>query len=289
MAILGPDLFAIARAAASPIVSASHLSPLVSPEWSRAAFRIDYADGTVVKGRRFESDEAADRFVALSRLSRLSCLDALPRVLAHHGCAVLVEWTHGVCVSTLREVPRSLAARAGATLRALHDVPIDRAPWADAPSAHPGAAWRSALVGRIERLRRAGAISNAEGAELDRAAAANVPPRRPTCIVLGDVAAENMVVDDDGHLHMIDTDGLQLHVPEFDIARTWYRWPLTRTQWQAFEDGYDSTETFRSWQDHFVYWTIVVLTAAADFRLRHGLRGVQPPLDHLRKTVALNG
>jgi aminoglycoside phosphotransferase (APT) family kinase protein len=126
-------------------------------------------------------------------------------------------------------------------------------------------------------------------AEASRAlhiAAVHAPSSEHPGLVHGDLCPENIVVDTDGNLRVIDTDSITLRAKEYDLARVWYRWPMTADQRAAFDEGYAQSEVLASYREHFLHWTILVLIGAAQFRLRHRLPGVSAPVHRLRDLLA---
>jgi thiamine kinase-like enzyme len=102
-------------------------------------------------------------------------------------------------------------------------------------------------------------------------------------LVHGDVCPENLVVDASGRLRVIDTDSLAVRAKEYDLARTWYRWPMTREERGTFEDGYPEPAVLASYHEHFSHWALSILIRAASFRLRHALPDAEMPARRLRE------
>jgi thiamine kinase-like enzyme len=279
-AMTGEDLHALLRELASPVASVSIVSSLKSPQWSRAAFRIACADDSLWKGRRFESPTAAEQSV---RLGRCLPVGPFPRIVASQGVAVLGEWIEGAALAS-GPTSNDQLRRAGVLLRAVHAAEV---PWSDfkARTWYPTADWQARLAARIDRLTQAGELTAAEGRKALDVASAHVPEPTRIGLIHGDLSPENIVVDALGELRVIDDDSIGLHAPEFDLARTWYRWPMTVDGRTAFEEGYGVRDVASSYHAHLPHWKIVVLIGAADFRIRHGLPGASVPLRLLRDVL----
>lgn len=277
---LGEDLEALVREHKPPVLSVSRISTLWSPTWDRAAFRLKLANGASCKGRRFESSEAADRVAALGRHLPDG---SFARVLAQRGVAQISEWVEGVILSTC-PINHDLLYRAGRIIGRMHAV--------DLPSEIPGgvaphAGEPDVLAARAELLCRAGELTSAEGQSALDLAAAHAPASVPVGLVHGDFCPENIVVDTDGSLRVIDTDSIAVRPWEYDLARAWYRWPMTTEERAAFEEGYARKDVLASYRGHFLHWAVLVLINAAQFRLRHRLPDVSVPLERLRAVLAL--
>jgi aminoglycoside phosphotransferase (APT) family kinase protein len=273
----GDDVAALLTRYPSPVAALTPVSPLASPQWTRAAFRVAFADGAVWKVRRFESEESARRFVDLTRQLPAG---PFPSLLAHEGQAVALEWIDGVVLAPGSAGAPDLLRPIGAILRSVHDVPVSDTGPRD--RVYPGSTWHEEFAARIDRLCGGGTLTPADGAHARELVVSHAPEPSPVGLVLGDLAPENVVVNDRGGAHIVDTDGLELHAPAFDLARLWYRWPMRDQRWRAFEEGYASPERLAAFRAHFLHWAIVILVGAAAFRLRYGLPDAGAPAARLR-------
>jgi hypothetical protein len=89
------------------------------------------------------------------------------------------------------------------------------------------------------------------------------------------------VIDGEGRVWIVDNEGLGFGALDFDLARSWYRWPLAPELRQAFYRGYGEHRPVDSLRAHFWYWAISVLVASAVFRLRTHDDGVAVPCRRL--------
>jgi hypothetical protein len=80
---------------------------------------------------------------------------------------------------------------------------------------------------------------------------------------------------------VVDNESLLVYACDYDLARTWYRWPMTRVQRQAFLAGYRRYRDPGLAAARATYWTILVLVDAALFRLRAGAPDAGRPLGRL--------
>jgi aminoglycoside phosphotransferase (APT) family kinase protein len=275
--MVGDDLLAIVRDLALPVTAVTRISPLRSPSWPRAVFRLDLGDGRSAKGRQLETVAAAKRAALLSR-----CLPAgsFPRVIAQCGSAIVSDWIDGEVLSSC-PVESDHARRIGAIQRSVHTIVVpSNVP--DAPDRYPTGNWRRYLDQRVEWLCERGHLEPGDGMRTMALVDAYVPPVRPVRLVHGDICPENIVLAPGGSLYVVDNDTIDLHVPEFDLARTWYRWPMAVAERKVFEEGYAGRDVLASYRAHFLHWAMVVLVGAAEFRLRRQLSGADEPLARLR-------
>ena len=279
---VGGDLYGLlCRSGLPPVVSVSRISTLTSPRWNRAAFRIELSDGSSCKGRRFESNEAAERVTCLARYLPSK---SFPRIIAHQGLAELSEWIDGDVLSSCPITHRMLR-QAGEIARAIHDVAL--------PQSIPvalrlkGERWRDLLAAKAETLQCAGLLSSSERARALELADTHAPASVRSGLVHGDLCPENLVVDAAGNLQVIDHDSIALRTREYDLARVWYRWPMALDERRAFDDGYGDRDVLASYQKESPCWAVVVLIGAAEFRFRNQLPDVETPLRRLREI--LNG
>jgi hypothetical protein len=271
---LGEDLWALVQQVGVPLVAARLVTTLPTPKSDRACFRLRFADGRVLKGRRAETIGDADRIETLSRL-----LDGrfFPAVRVRRGRALLTEWIDGTrlrpahcAVDVIRFVGRLHAS--------IHRTPApDAVVWRRSPAER-----RTRLAERLGELVRAGALDGAEAAFAHRLADDHAPTTVTTGLCHGDLCAENIVEDPSGRLVVVDNDSIRIDAYGYDLARTWHRWPMSARQHAVYAEGYGDSAPWRSFRDHFVHWAILVLVDAAAFRLRVGVPGVRRPVARLR-------
>ena len=274
---LGDDLWALVQQVDVPLVEARLVTTLQTPKVDRACFRLRFADGRVLKGRRVETIEDADRIETLSRL-----LDPrfFPSPTARQGRALLTDWIEGVRLSHTN-CPADVIGLFGRLHASVHQTPPPATtPWRRAPVDR-----RTKLADRLEDLVRAGALEGREATLAYRLADDHAPTTVSTGLCHGDLCAENIVKDRSGRLVVVDNDSLRIDAYGYDLARTWHRWPMTATQHAAYAEGYGESAHWTSFRDHFAHWAILVLVDAASYRLRVGVSGVRRPLHRLRAVL----
>jgi aminoglycoside phosphotransferase (APT) family kinase protein len=144
------------------------------------------------------------------------------------------------------------------------------------------AARRLAVAERqLAQLVSLGALSSASARQARRQLRDHVPAHVAAGIIHRDFCAQNIVRTPDGRLCVVDNETIRVDSPEFDLARTWYRWPMTPLQWEAFLAGYRGRRDPASFLRNFPFWTIAVLADTALFRLRARTPGASLPVRRL--------
>lgn len=268
---LGEDLWSLVQAVPSPLVAATPIGVLsASP-----AFRLQFADGRMLKGRHLPSVMEAERMEYILR-----CVNhpSFPKVLARHHTAILSNWIDG---TPLDRVPltAALARRCGALHGALHGIalPIEN-PY------RPHTERRSAdgLRQRLDKLLRTGLIAESEADALLALALDHAPATSAAGFVHCDFCSENIVQQESGDLYAVDSDALTVDALDYDLGRTWYRWPMSPSLRTAYLAGYDSVRSSHDFVVHFPYWAIAAALAGAVFRLRRHLQSTDVPLGRMR-------
>ncbi|MEO6027231.1 MAG: aminoglycoside phosphotransferase family protein [Candidatus Binatia bacterium] len=242
----------------------------------RAAFRVGLTDGRVVKARRHSRVAVARRYVGLARLLRTL---PLPPILARQGRVTIETWIDG---TPLDERARTTGRMwgAGAILGAIHrtDGSAHGAGAADA-STRPFVA---DLLGRLHDLTDRGALTAAQGRALGLALASRRPGRARTGLTHNDFCDENLVEDAEGRLHVVDNGGLRAGFLDFDLARAWYRWPMSDAAWHSFLAGYGRWRRVPVRAEVVRFWRIAAIVRSAHFRVVRDSRDAATPLRRLR-------
>jgi thiamine kinase-like enzyme len=268
----GEDLWALVGALDAPLVGVTCVSSLPSRHRQRGAFRLELPGGRVLKGRRLESSTQAERIEDLSRL-----LDHryFPRVLARRGCALLMEWIEGRPLAPSDCHP-DLLRRCGALQGSLHSIPL-----APLPARRHAQNWRTRLDEEIEVLVRRQALGRRDGEEASRLAVAYAPDCFAVGFSHGDFCLENMVMRSPGRVCVIDNESLVIGAYEYDLARTWYRWPMNSREHKAYFVGYEGYRSAAAFRAHFPHWAVIALVKAALFRVQSQTRDVWVPIQRL--------
>src|SRR5262249_34236049 len=195
------------------------------------------------------------------------------------GCALLVPWIEGRALDSLPCTPH-LARRCGALQGRVHSRRLEQR---DGRRTHDAVArWHRALADGLETLVRAGVLGERDAERAHRAARRYAPRRWRRGFMLGDFCAENVVLRRSGELCVIDNETLEIGPCDYDLARTWYRWPMSRRARAAYLDGYAQHRSPRQCIAHFPYWAITALVHGALFRQRMRQATAAVPLQRLR-------
>jgi thiamine kinase-like enzyme len=254
---------------------AEAISPLLSGAAHKRCFRIDLADGRTVKLRRSTSEQEARQYAELV----FALADPrLARVLGRRGDITLEEWVPGTELTALEPSPAHVAA-GGELLGTLHAA-------RDLGAIHPpstvstGAA-RDQLESDLDTILRMGAIPGQVGERLRRRAAAHDPGSARAGILHTDLCPENLVLDPDGVIRAIDNEGMRIGATGFDLARTWYRWPMSTDHWRLFISTYarhaDPAEVLAP----FPFWQIAAVAQSACLRLTRETAHADLPVRYL--------
>jgi hypothetical protein len=273
---LGTDLWRLAHSGTSPLTGVTILSRPARA--ARGTFRLTFADGSVAKGRRCEHRRQAERIQELAVY-----LDPrhFPRIHRRDGCALLEEWVEGRSLSGTAD--DGVFERGGAMLASLHSVDVPQNRRLAARSYVEASGLR--VVQGVARLVRMNAITKEDGAAARELATSQRPRDLAPALIHGDFCGDNMVLDANERVRLVDNESVIVHVPQYDLARTWYRWPMSGRQRAAFEHGYGDSPALAGFRTSFGFWAVVVLVESALFRLRVGAGESEIPLQRLRQLL----
>jgi hypothetical protein len=271
---LGADLSALLAVMGAAVVE---VLPVTTIRWAgarRAAFRLTLADGQVFKGRRLNTPADAERVAHLSSL-----LDPrhFPPVLAHRGSALLTRWIPGEPVRNGAWPPARLGA-CGRLQGAIHRIHV---PPEISVLLRPTPDWTRRLDQCLDELVAGGALDTRSAREIHHLVAVSAPATVGVGVCHTDFCADNIVVSDAGRIWVVDNEGISLNAPEFDLARTWYRWPMTPTQARAYADGYGPHDHSARFAAHFLHWALLAVLESAAYRVRARVASARIPLDRL--------
>lgn len=275
LANLGGGAAALLASLGAPVARATVLTSLRGGP--RIAYRVDLADGRTVKLRRAVSEERARMYTTL--LAQLAD-DRLARVLDRRGDATLEAWIDGAPLGE-GEPAREHVESAADLLAAIHRA----APPADLVREDAMPAVREDVALSLDAVGAAGALPSASIARLREVAAARDPGATPARIVHTDLCAENLVVDATGTLRAVDNEGLRTGAPGYDLARVWYRWPMSDRAWEAFVAAYTRIVDPTRALAHFEFWQLVAVVHSARVRLPRGAAAAKVPLDRLARLL----
>ena len=235
------------------------------------------SDGSVFKVRRLASAEEAARVeVLLATLAHA----AFPPVLRRHGAAILTAWVAGRPLLELGSQARLLTS-----CGALHAFVHERSPPEGLRYAASAPAPMAALERALAELVGAGWLGDEDARAVRKVAGDRAPDRCAIGIVHGDFNRENLVLDEAGGVGSVDNATLSIGPLAYDLARTWYRWPMDEGERAAYRAGYGRGAAALEFENHFPFWAVSVLARGAAFRLRQRHSGVAEPISRLRASV----
>jgi aminoglycoside phosphotransferase (APT) family kinase protein len=248
---------------------------------SKAAYRIIFADSSSAKARLHGTDAWAAQVEHIQDL--IGPHPSLAATLVRSGRAVLEEWVPGATLHEQPPTPETLHA-CGRLLANLHRVPV-------AEQASSDATVETAFVRMFDQLvtlRTSGALGAREVQSLVAIADATAPARATSGIIHFDFCGKNLVMHADRGPVCIDNETLRFGPFDLDLARTFYRWPLSQDDHAAFLAGYVAgggpAET-----THLPFWSLAAEIYSAFIRCRDGDHEADVPLATLRERARTRG
>lgn len=245
------------------IVHAEELTRFVSPRQRKAVFRLEMADGRLLKARRFRTAREAAVVLALSPL-----LDDrhYSRVITGHGTTTLEEWVLGSAL-VADAVTLAQAGRAGELLGQLHTtrgLPDRESAMVLAMADH-----LALMQEQVAALLAQQVLSSAAAASALELAGETRPAHFESGLIHGDFCVDNMIVDASGELVLIDNESLCVGPLDFDIARTWCRWPMTDAARRAFIAGYTPFRSLDAFIESRRFWALRALLMSVYVHVKH--------------------
>ena len=271
--LLGGDVVgALARIGGAPI-DAEAITGLPAAGSDRATFRIVLRDGRVVKARRLRRARKAERY---ARIVRELAHESLPAPLLIDGRVALEAWVDGAIVATLPPDDDRLV-RAADLLGTIHGL-------------HPLRRTTSTLVDstrrRLVNLAGRGALARGEVDAALHLLQQVAPPTADFGITHNDFCAENLIEVPGGRLVLVDNEGLRRGFLDYDVARTWYRWPMSDGAWHTFVGRYRSWRTGALADDHERFWREAAVVKSAHLRAARHTTDAVVPIERLRALLA---
>jgi thiamine kinase-like enzyme len=97
-----------------------------------------------------------------------------------------------------------------------------------------------------------------------------------------------MVVTDDGMLYIVDNERMSIGALDFDLARSWSRWPMNESQRGIFCSSYEEHRNLDKFIEHELFWAILSLARTARIHARYN-KVNQLALDQLCEISRTNG
>lgn len=277
---LGRDLGTLIQEVETPLIAATLISRFPPIHTGRASFRLQFSGPRLLKGLRCELPTGPARIEAL-----LALLPAehFPRLVARRGEALLIDWMPGAALRP-RDCTTALLRQCGHLQAAIHLLPIPE--HAPVPLSRRSADWEQWLAEHLRQLVSAQALTSREARSVMRLAQRHAPASTHLVVCHGDFCAENIVKDSAGRFYVVDNETVAVDACEYDLARTWYRWPMTNPQRAAYLEGYGQGPSMSSFHAHIVHFAVVVLAESAAYRLRVHAPTARVPLRRLHSVLS---
>jgi hypothetical protein len=262
---------------------AASVEPLVPSDSYRpvpGAFRVALTDGRRLKARLLSSAERAARLECILRALRHS---AFPAVITRHERVLLLEWIDGEPLDEGTASPN--VVRAASAIHAfLHAMPVPLA-LRPLPDDVLGAV-AAKLEADLSALAADGIVTESESRAALAVARRFAPGRCRIGIVHRDLCARNMIERSSGEICLVDNETMIVGACEFDLARTWYRWPLPREAREAYFQAYVRAHDPSAFLAHFPFWALAVLADSARMRDRAPAALRSMPVGRMRARLA---
>ncbi len=260
---LGHDLYSLVEDVGIPLVGTTQISKDEVGGTGRSCFRLVFADGSVIKGRTVASNETAHMLFELAPI--VADLPLAP-VLARQGNALLEQWIDGVVLEPgeLGAEEAEVAEKSGGIMGRLAVLSESNSSIDSQP--RESTSKLDKLDHSLDVVKQAHLLNEADVKQLAQLARGNAPELLATGLVHLDICPANLVTTGDG-LCLIDNESLAQGALAQDLARTWYLWPMNRRCQRAFLRGYSRFRSPMDFIRHEVFWSIVTLASAVEFRL----------------------
>jgi hypothetical protein len=204
-------------------VEPATVTPMTSDvPWSRRprTFMVTTADRTPLKARVCVNTHWAQRAASLAK--RLDD-PAIAVPLGHVGRVTVEPWVDGAPLCSMPPAAEHVSAAAD-LLRRIHRFPGINGE--RLPRSRATRGLRSAVRGCVADLTAAGVLHPGDARGVTEIVERGLPVTAAWGLMHGDLCGANLVVRPGGDLVSIDNEHIRRGFLEFDLARTWYRWPL---------------------------------------------------------------
>ena len=240
-----------------------------------SAYRLEFSGGKILKGREFVPKDHGRK---LAKLMQLCPSKSFSRILHANPQAVIEEWVHGTPLNN-NPIRTEWVRRCGQMMQNLHNIDCQDFDAIDGQNTE-------FLIKRMEESGRglldAGILTHNQFTLLRELALQHRPRKQcPFCIVHLDFCPENIVLRESEELCVIDNATMKPGLPVHDLARIWYRWPMSDRLWQEFIKAYDRKDVISSFVEQFPFWSTMTLMRSVDLRRKIGSRKISVPLQRL--------
>jgi Ser/Thr protein kinase RdoA (MazF antagonist) len=129
-----------------------------------------------------------------------------------------------------------------------------------------------------------GAVRPAEATALVERVRSGLPSRASWGLTHGDLGQDNVVMTPQRTIVAIDNENVRPGFLDHDLARTWYRWPMSGESWRRLERAYARHRTPASDPAEVHAWCIAAVAKSVWVRRRTPIASAEP-LDVLQRLL----
>ena len=260
----------------SRLVEVAPLTQLRVRDHRRGCYRVRLADGRVFKYRRMPTARRAEM---VERLTTLIDSPQIPRVVDRCGTGLLIEFVNARTLRRDDISPEFLAETASLQGR-IHQTKVYELLPEETSTDERDHVGR--LRSSIDRLVSLHALTVREGNDLCALALSHAPRSSDSGLTHNDFCSHNILLAATGSFFVVDNETVAIGPYDFDLARTWYLWPMKPRERAAYWDGYSRHRDPVDFVSSFFFWIIYVMARSALFRLRGESPKAAVPLGKLR-------
>lgn len=187
-------------------------------------------------------------------------------VLDSLGDSWLEQWIEGTPLRS-GDTTESLCRWAGDVLGQLHGRAVNGVD--TVPPAQGVDTILVQLANNLDRIVALGGLDRSTADSLQAIAKTERPAAPDTGLIHTDFSVENFVSRPDGDLIVIDNEHLMLGALDYDLVKSFCRWPMNEAQQSAFCEGYGHHRDPAPALSGRVFWAIFALAQSARVQLRH--------------------
>jgi Ser/Thr protein kinase RdoA (MazF antagonist) len=234
---------------------------------------ITTADRRLIKGIQFNTE--GDR-IRVEGLLEVLGPSHFPSIIASTGSALLTEWVAGEPLDATRLTSEQLRS-VGEIQGWVHSHPFG--------PAKAKASSRKLIIG-LHRLVLRRVLTIGEASALGLAAKREKPSTADRSVIHRDFAPDNLVLTPEGGFKVIDIETLTPGFCEFDLARTWLRWPMLPAEFNTYLEGYSRYRSPEQFLRSFWFWAATVSVESLLWHLSNRTGGAATSLARLRAAIA---
>lgn len=257
------------------------LTSITADHMVRKSYSIEFTNGVILKGRVFESEYDAFK---VSNLWKYLSIEHFPKLISSKSNVLLLEWIGGETLCDLNyDLPLDVYRLCGDIQGRVHITKADK------EDIHSCSKYTELKVSDavertikdIKELFKYGIIDQQKMEILTNYLENHAPENLQIGLILGDFCPENIVINDSGNIYIIDNEKLSIDSYNYDLARTYYRWPMSKDQLRAYIEGYEEHRSYESFRKYCSFWIIKVIVKSVLFRLKCGSILYKEPLSKL--------